>query len=604
MLAIALISLKEALRKRILLVAVLFGAAVMLTAPLWPALNDADRVKLVEDISLGAMSALGMIMAVFAAAWALPADIAEKRIYTLASKPVRPHAILLGKLLGFLAAFALVVLLMAAVSDLVIRIVSTHSVVEVSRDAAPLLAEGEQIASAECGLKLRVLGEAGGFYEVALPPDIGGNRTTGRVSAADVTAPRRRWLAARRLVPPAGWLISNTGRARCTSDTLVLETADAAVGEVWRFTDIDPARLPPGEEVAVLLRVPGIYGSTADGRWGRFDQEAISEFGATIRAADPASGRTIERLQTRAAWTGNAFAMKFTLPRQMLLAGSLQVAIIATDPEFIHAGPVSISRGRVIQWRFRGLRLERFPAGDIITGELNVTIHRSDGLAQVDRQPSLLLRIAEPSHARSETVAASAGGRTLRFTFSRELVSPDGGVDVTLLDVPEPFVAVVPTDGTAVRLVEKPVLFEWSYLKAAAYVYCRVMLVATIAISASTFLSGGVAALVAFFACLCGVLANFLNRILLAGPGALIVHDYTRVHGEETVRAAWPVVKVALKVLAALTPNLGRLTGKSYVIDGLDVPGRALLGGIGTTLIYCAVCLAVAHVVFNRKEVG
>jgi len=618
MFAIALISLKEALRKRILLAGVVFAAAVILTAPLWPALIDADRVKLIEDISLSTMALVGMIAAVCAAAWSLPADIEEKRILTLASKPVRLHTILLGKLLGFLATLAIMLLIITALSDIVIRVFSTHLVVEVTQPDAPVMScdtpdmSGDsQIATAQEGLELRVTGRIGGYYEVAIPPELGVAQTTGRIWADDATTPRRRYLAARRLAAPSEDLLSNTGRASHTADTLVLETGNTAVGEIWRFSGIDPAALPHTPDVPVLLRVPGILGADNSDRWGQFDQAEIGTITAVVRAVDPASGRSIDAVQTSAAWRADAFELGLQLPRQMLLGGSIQLAVAETQPQFIHKGTHSIQNGRVLQWRFRGLKHRRFPRSNTVTGELNIALHPLDApleqatTPQEDRRPAVTLRIATPARTRSETISVPVSdARASRFAFSRELIDSGGGVDISLLDVPEAYVAEVPGDATALRLVEKPALFEWSFLKAAAFIYCRIMIVATIAISASTFLSGNIAALAAFVICLCGMLAGFLSRILLIGPRALMIHDYGRIHGEGIARATWPVAEAAIRLLTAILPDLSRLSGKRYIIDGLDVPGRLLLGGIGATLIYCAGCLLIALLILRRKEVG
>ena len=70
---------------------------------------------MLKDISLGAMSVFGSIIAILATANFLPKDMEDRTIYTILAKPVPRFSYLLGKLCGICSLLAVSILLMSAV---------------------------------------------------------------------------------------------------------------------------------------------------------------------------------------------------------------------------------------------------------------------------------------------------------------------------------------------------------------------------------------------------------------------------------------------------------------------------------------------------------
>lgn len=662
---------KEAMGKRILVVSGIFALALVISAPYWPTMGEADRVKLVQDISLGAMTFLGVIVAVFISAYSLPSDIEEKRIFTIVSKPVRRHQILLGKFCGFLMVFAVVLGVMGVFSDVVIRSVSTSSRVRVTSAEAPIIVDGKVIGAVGKGRELRVAAVKGDYYEVMLPDDLAVEEasiavadveedkaagqvkvtapdaalvyngvTIARVSegnfaikermgdtyivhlpegmrvkralvpVADTSPPRWSVIRAKRIVPPRRCVFSNEGRITYEKDALILRTSFTSIGEVWRFSSIEADKLPAGPNVRVRLRSRGFYGVlAATDASGRFEQDKISELDVELHVTGRRNPGRTERVKTRAIWGRGFFIMGFELPRATL-EGGVDITIAGTDPEFLDTGTDHFSGGRIATWHFRGLNMNRFNAEGKIRGEMQFQLNHIDLPAHGGRVADVEFEVSLPAGGRSQIITVPIRNRKLvEFAFDRELIGPDGGVDISILSVPDPYSVGVPArgmsaEGEAIKLLEKPVLFERSYFKAVLLIFCQLMLVGSATLAASTFLSGGVAALVGFFTYFSGMLVSFMADTLRLGPGALAGHQHGPGAVSEGARATWTMLEPLLKIFVTTVPDVTRLDAQTYILEGLDVPLGVVALGVGVTLLYAAIFMALGQIVFWRRELG
>lgn len=71
-----------------------------------------QQLKLLKDVSLGAMSLFTSLFAIVATAMLIPRDIEDRTLYTILAKPVPRHDYLLGKLLGVLLVVAVTLVVM------------------------------------------------------------------------------------------------------------------------------------------------------------------------------------------------------------------------------------------------------------------------------------------------------------------------------------------------------------------------------------------------------------------------------------------------------------------------------------------------------------
>jgi hypothetical protein len=119
--AIALMTLKEAVRRRVFTILLLFAVALLSCVLFFPSVNLEGRLRLVEVWSLRATSLFTAIVALFLAGFSLPSDFEQKRIYLLVTKPVSKPVVFLGRYLGYCLLVAVFLLGMGAISVLFLR---------------------------------------------------------------------------------------------------------------------------------------------------------------------------------------------------------------------------------------------------------------------------------------------------------------------------------------------------------------------------------------------------------------------------------------------------------------------------------------------------
>ncbi len=144
-LALTWLSVQESLRRRVLVGFGLF-VLILLFAGWFLDSRSSDPARLYISFVLTATTYLVLLMALFLSVFSLPADIKNKTIYTIVTKPVRPGEIVLGRILGFSLIGTLMLLVMGVVSYFfVVRLLNhTHEVDVASLDAAPASTSGER----------------------------------------------------------------------------------------------------------------------------------------------------------------------------------------------------------------------------------------------------------------------------------------------------------------------------------------------------------------------------------------------------------------------------------------------------------------------------
>ena len=106
--AIAANTFKETIRDRILAVIVVF-ALLMIVAGLWlGSISLGEQGRMMKDFGLVAVTAFGLIVAVFVAAGLVHKEVEKRTVYVLFSKPVSRVAFISGKFVGLCATMAVV----------------------------------------------------------------------------------------------------------------------------------------------------------------------------------------------------------------------------------------------------------------------------------------------------------------------------------------------------------------------------------------------------------------------------------------------------------------------------------------------------------------
>lgn len=113
--AIALNTLKEAIRDRILYLLLFFAAVCIVCSRLLAIMTVGDRIKIIMDVGLAALSLFGVLMAVLLGTGLVYKEIDKKTIFTLLSKPIPRYQFLLGKYFGLVITLLIMLVLMSLI---------------------------------------------------------------------------------------------------------------------------------------------------------------------------------------------------------------------------------------------------------------------------------------------------------------------------------------------------------------------------------------------------------------------------------------------------------------------------------------------------------
>jgi ABC-type transport system involved in multi-copper enzyme maturation permease subunit len=241
--AIAKLSFKEAIRNRVLAVVAVFVIGMMFAG--WfldPKASNPAQLYIPTVLTF--TNWLMLLMGLFLSTFSIPRDIANRVIYTIVTKPVRPTEIFLGRVLGFMAVGTMNLLVFGLMSYIfIVRGLShTHEAASMQADGSTgetsstryhthtfsLDADGEGTTSTEKGHR-HVVKKVGDRIEVSTQID-------------DLTARN-----------PVYGLLRFTGRDGEDSSGLNVGymseyhryiEGDTLMSAVWKFENVNPSLFP------------------------------------------------------------------------------------------------------------------------------------------------------------------------------------------------------------------------------------------------------------------------------------------------------------------------------------------------------------------------
>ena len=115
--AVSMLTFREAIRRKVLLVFVVFAILFMFAGWFLSANNARAALQVEVHVAfvLKTISLLSIVVMVILACWGLPADIKARSVHTVVTKPVRRHEVYLGRIIGLSLIGTLVVATMGAV---------------------------------------------------------------------------------------------------------------------------------------------------------------------------------------------------------------------------------------------------------------------------------------------------------------------------------------------------------------------------------------------------------------------------------------------------------------------------------------------------------
>ena len=143
--ALAKHTFKESLRKKTALVIFFLALVLLGCMQFLPGITPDDRLKLVQVVSSKAATFFAIVVAIFLAAASIPADVEDKTIYSVLTKPVSRMAYILGKSLGLILVTGILLLAMSLISYGVVRLVALQAATKGLKE--PLMAKMPLYAS-------------------------------------------------------------------------------------------------------------------------------------------------------------------------------------------------------------------------------------------------------------------------------------------------------------------------------------------------------------------------------------------------------------------------------------------------------------------------
>lgn len=125
--AVAALTFLEAVRRKVFLIVLIVGAAIVSSAAFLPAVDASGRLRLVEIWSIRTVTIFCSLGAIFLAGFSLPGDFEQRRIYTLVTKPIHKGTLFLGKFLGFLLLMAVFLAIMGVITLVYLRFIAAVS---------------------------------------------------------------------------------------------------------------------------------------------------------------------------------------------------------------------------------------------------------------------------------------------------------------------------------------------------------------------------------------------------------------------------------------------------------------------------------------------
>ncbi len=130
-LVIAKQTFKEAVRNKILFVFIILSLVTICCSVFMPVVGDGrEKVKIVESMCFRSITFFGTLAAILLSASSIPADIENKMLYSVITKPVQRTNIVLGKIVGFIYVIGVLLLIMGSVSYALIRFTAAKQSVQ------------------------------------------------------------------------------------------------------------------------------------------------------------------------------------------------------------------------------------------------------------------------------------------------------------------------------------------------------------------------------------------------------------------------------------------------------------------------------------------
>ncbi|MBI5678494.1 MAG: hypothetical protein HZC52_08435, partial [Planctomycetes bacterium] len=268
----------------------------------------------------------------------------------------------------------------------------------------------------------------------------------------------------------------------------------------------------------------------------------------------------------------------------------------------VRQGIVWIEGGRagIALWNFSDLykKLDNKSSFEV---EFNLKIDSSR--KDIDAIP-LAVRIEDANVDRWETSVLSAKiDEPLTIKIDPVIVGKSGAVNVTVFPIHSTDYIGVTQGDAKLFAVQKG--FVYNYAKAIGITFLKFLLIISIAVTGSTYLSAPISIVSALVVFLCGHILDFVKDF------SLVIQRYD-VH-EHALPAALKkpniflvyldyLVKKPLEWFSVILPDFKRFDSLKFLLKGINIPWETVGVSVGYTALYAGICLFIASVIFKKRE--
>ncbi|MDR2755422.1 MAG: hypothetical protein LBC20_06915 [Planctomycetaceae bacterium] len=577
--AIARLTIKESIRRRVLFVFALF-MLLLLFAGWFLDPNSEDPAKLYMSFVMGATTILVLLLSLFLSSFSLPTDFKTKTIYSVVTKPVRSSELVFGRVLGIGMIGTVILILMGLSSYLFVTngLQHTHILTE-KADLTPVSIEAGTTANdpkrivfrgetrLTNGHKHPVIVFADGTVSVGIvnghthlvTQEKVGDQTRYTVHASQGTLQARIPVYAKLGFRGADGLDKDKG---------------INVGHEWEYRSYigGSTRLSEGSyEEAAIFVFDGIREDMFPKEQFRDGLPVEMTLGVFRTHKGDIEKRVTGSLAVRNPVTG------------------LRVDVMTFSTEEF------ITKALTIPWTFEGTpqviqRHGRIPTGNAYAFPNDETVRKEKN---------------DPKFTEHH-----------EFDFYKDIVA-DGRFEIWLQCIDnQQYIGVAQTD---LYLRAKDGSVELNFIKGYFGIWMQMVLVILFGVLLSTFLSGAVAMISTIGIMIAGFSKTFmieigLNKVLGGGPFEsfyrLIIQqnmvvDLPTSFSTSFIKAADNVFGLFLTLIGQTVPPLSEYAVyDTAVVYGFNIPGNWLLNHGVMTLAYAIPIFIVAYLILSNREVA
>jgi ABC-type transport system involved in multi-copper enzyme maturation permease subunit len=612
-LALAWLAVRESIRRRVVVVFFVF-VGLILCGALFIDKTSAHPALLYIQIVMNFTVYLTMLFALILSSLSLPADIRERTLHTVVTKPVQKIEVVLGRVLGFIFVGTVLLALIGLISYVFVERSPYHThelkpdmlnYTEVLPGNGGILRRGMTTVSHGHAHEVTIIERPGEMPSATVDMQkdhthelyVSGSGTATKYTVGPpvglfqarvpIYARKLSFLDERGQKKDKG---INVGDEWMYRSFIKGQTAAEAI---WSFeglsADMFPeSTFPNGIPIEMTLEVFRTY---------KGNQEKGVAGSISLRNPDPnAPKRVILR---------SFLAKKFAVDRQ-LIPRSFITAGADGKAETIHLFPC---------FEFTGTSLDSLRGA--VPAELLAKLGPLKGkVFESSREFAAELATALNSAALGKAELEKYEELLLGKAKQPGIVSDDGRLDIIIQCMERNQCYGMAQPDLYIRASDSP--FAWNFAKGYLGIWLQMVLVIALGVMFSTFLSGPVALLTTLFAIIVGLSSTYVGelaggKVVGGGPFEAFQRMVTQANqtselekGAKTnaIKAMDAVAATMLRYFSAVVPGIGENDFADHVADGFDVGGELATRCLLCVFAYCLPVILLGYLCLKNREVA